>query len=121
MKADLRPTTPEDVASFIKEPLPYRIRAITGTVDGEIKGIGGLAYLPDGTAVAFLEMAEGAERYKVTLHRAALRVIEEAKARGVRKIVAQADLTRDTAERWLDRLGFAPVEVDGERVWIWQH
>lgn len=121
MKIELRPTTQADVDEFLKRPSPYRIRAFTGWVDGEIKGIGGLAYLPDGTALAFLELAEGARRYAVTLHKAALRTIEEAKARGVRKIVAQADTSYSTAERWLTRLGFEPVEIDGQKVYLWQH
>lgn len=120
MKAELRPATANDVAAFIGRPFPYRVRAFTGVVGNDIKGIGGLAFLPDGTALAFLHLAEGAERYAVTLHRAALKVIETAKARGIGRIVAQADTTKPTAERWLARLGFEPVPIDGERVWLWQ-
>lgn len=106
---------------FLGRPLPYRARAYTGLVDGEIKGIGGIAYLPDGTALAFLHLAEGAQRHAVTLHKTAKRLLAEAVRRGTRKIIAQADPHEPTAERWLTRLGFKPVTIDGERVWIWQH
>lgn len=120
MKADVRPTVQADVDEFLGRPLPYRAQAFTGRVDGEIKGIGGIAYLPDGTAVAFLHLAKDANRYAITLHKTARAIIAEAKKRGIRKLTAQADPAQPTAERWLARLGFEPVAIDGERVWIWQ-
>ncbi len=121
MKSEIRETKPEDVISLLHKPFPYRVRALTGLVDGEIKGIGGVAYMPDGTAVAFLHLAEGASRYAVTLHKAARRVLEEARNRGIRRIVARADIAIPAAERWLKRLGFEQVEIDGEKVFLWQH
>ena len=116
MTVELKPTTQEDVIAFLGRPFPYRVRAFTGRVGGEIKGIGGIGYLPDGTALAFLHLAEGAERYAVSLHKAARLVIEEAKRRGIRKIVAQADPNYPTAKRWLKRLGFEPT--DDETIWL---
>jgi len=120
-RVKVRPTTPQDVETFLGKSPPYTFKGETGLVDGEIVGIGGIAKLPDGTALAFLHLAPGAERYAVTLHRTAKRIIAETKARGVRKIVALADLSIEAAERWLLRLGFEPVEVEGEVVYIWQH
>lgn len=120
MRVELRPTEPDDIARFIGKTIPYRARALTAWRGDEILGIGGVAMLPDGTALAFLHLAEGARRYAVALHKAALRTIAEARARGVRKIVAQADMSIPAAERWLARLGFEPVMVGDERVWVWQ-
>lgn len=106
---------------LVGRPMPYRARALTAFEGDKILGIGGIAMLPDGTALAFLHLAEGAERKSVTLHKAALKILADAKARGIRTIVAQADPCRDTAERWLMRLGFEPVKVGTERVWKWQN
>lgn len=120
MRPDLRPTTAADVLAFLGRPFPYRARAYTGWLGDTILGIGGIAELPDGTALAFLHIAEGTERYAVSLHKAALKIIADAKARGVRTIVAQADPDRDTPPRWLTRLGFEPIAIDGETIWKWQ-
>lgn len=119
-RVEVRPTTQDDVERFFGKPLPYRARALTAFVGDKIIGIGGVAMLPDGSALAFLDMAEGAERYAVTLHKTALRVLSDAKQRGIRKIAACADLTKPAAVRWLIRLGFHPVEIDGETVYICQ-
>lgn len=121
MNPEIRPTTQDDVERFFGKPMPYRARAVTAVVGEKIIGIGGVAMLPDGSALAFLDMADGAERYAVTLHKTALRVIADAKRRGIRKIAACADLTKPAAVRWLIRLGFHPVQIDGETVYIWQN
>lgn len=116
------PTTPADVDQFCKDKLPFRIRAVTGRVNGEIKGIGGVTTLPDGTLVAFLEASEDdCKRYPVALHRAARRFLADMEARGIHRIVARLDSTRDAAGRWLERLGFKPTSVvDGETYYTWQ-
>ena len=119
-KVEIRPTTQDDVDRFLGRSLPYRARAFTGLVDGEIKGIGGIAYIEHGLALAFLHLAPDAQRYAVSLHKAAHRVIKEAQQRGIRKIVAQADEGFPTADRWLRRLGFEPIQVDGEKIYLWQ-
>lgn len=121
MKIDIRQTTQADVEEFLGRDLPYRAQAYTGRDGEDIKGIGGIAYLPDGTALAFLHLAKGANRYAVTLHRMAKTILAEAAQRGIRKIIARADPAQPTAERWLTRLGFEPIMVDGERIWIWQN
>jgi hypothetical protein len=120
MRAEIRPSTAEDFVAFKGRLPPYRCRSFTGTVGGKIMGIGGIAYLPDGTALAFLELEPGAHRYAVTLHKAAKRVIEEAQSRGIPCMIAEADPKEPTAQRWLSKLGFKPQQIDNETVWIWQ-
>jgi RimJ/RimL family protein N-acetyltransferase len=44
----------------------------------------------------------------------------EAKRLGYRRIVALADETNEAAERWLSRLGFKQVMVEGEQAWVWE-
>src|SRR5438046_1497902 len=109
-KAVLTPTTPEDVLEFKQRTPPYRIKALTGRVDGRIVGIGGIAYLPDGTLVAFLEATDEARKHAVTLYKAAKQILQDAAASGHRKIVAIGDPEIDAVPRWLKHLGFEPVD-----------
>lgn len=122
MSVEVAPTTPADVAEFLPDGLPWRIRAWTARRDSNVIGIGGIAYLPDGTMIAFLEASEeDCQKHRVTLHRMALRFFSQFKAQGARRIVAIVDAKREAAARWLKRIGFEPVgEVDGEVVYRWQ-
>ena len=104
------PTTPEDVLEFRQATPPYRIRAVTGRVDGRIVAIGGIAYLPDGGVLSFLEATDEARKYAVTLHREAKRSLSAAARAGHRVVVAVCDYRIEAAPRWLKRLGFEPVE-----------
>lgn len=115
----IRPSTPEDFDLFA-ERLPYRVRAWTGEQDGKVLGIGGVYLAPDGTVGAWLQLLPGAERYPVTLHKTALRFLDDQKQRGVKTIVAMADDLIPSAERWLQRLGFEPVLVEEKKVYRWQ-
>jgi hypothetical protein len=91
---------------------------VTGLVDGKIVAIGGLAYLPDGTVGAFLQIDEEARGFPVLLHKTALKILRES---GQKRIVALAEQTTPSAKRWLHRLGFRAVtEVNGETVYLWQ-
>lgn len=116
----IRPATLKDFQDMIGEPLPYRVRAFAVELDGKVLGVGGLAYLPNGTIGAFVHMAEGARRYRLALHRAGLRTMDEARRLGIRRVVAMAEPGVEPAARWLERLGFRPMSVDGETVYAWQ-
>lgn len=116
----LRYATAADIARMTDEPLPCRIRAFAAELDGELLGIGGLAYLPTGVVGAWLQMHEGSRRYAVALHRAGLRVLDEARRLGIRRLVAMAEPGVEPAERWLRRLGFEETIVDGKQVFVWQ-
>lgn len=116
----IRPATRADIDSLIAEKLPYRIRAFAVENDGKLLGVGGFAYQPNDTIAAFVLKAPGAEKYKVALHRAGLMAMQEAKAAGFRRVVALAEKTNPAAERWLSRLGFKQVMVEGEQAWVWE-
>lgn len=123
MKPVISATTPDDVRDFFPKASPWRIKAITGRVDGHIKGIGGVAFLPDGSRMVFLEASEeDCKRYPVTLHRAAKQFLSEMQGQGVSRVVARVDTRREAAVRWLERLGFECVwDSDGEVIYQWQN
>jgi RimJ/RimL family protein N-acetyltransferase len=117
---EIRPATRADIDEMINEPLPWRVRAWAVELDGELLGIGGFAYQPNDTIAAFVLKKPGAEKYAVSLHRAGLTAMQEAKRLGYRRIVALAEKTNEAAERWLARLGFKEVMVDEEKAWVWE-
>ena len=121
MSFRIAPTTRADCEAFYGKELPYRIKAYTGFIDDEVVAIGGLGFPPDSPAVGFADLKESARQwpYAVELHRFALRVIKEAKAAGVPRIVAKADASVEAAERWLKRLGFEPL-TDDRTIWEWR-
>jgi RimJ/RimL family protein N-acetyltransferase len=115
----LRPARQADFLTLCTGPLPCRVRAIAGEIGGKVIGIGGLAYWPDGTIMAFLQKDDNAGRYPLTLHRAALMILAEARRLRIPRITAIADDNVEPARRWLERLGFEPTTIDGQEVWIW--
>lgn len=121
MRLETRPTVAEDVPRLI-ESLPTRIKALTVTKGDEILGIGGLTFMPDGTVAAFVMQQDGAAlKYPIATHKAALRVLREAKADGHRRIVATTQAGNPRAERWLLRLGFRRLVESGTFiVWVWE-
>jgi hypothetical protein len=129
-KITLRPALLADLPHVIGEPLPYRIRAITALAGDRIIGMGGVAFPPDGPAIAFVQFAPapggsgGAEarRYPVALHRAGLMAMEMIRASGVAQAIATADAGNAAAVRWLKRLGFGPAErqpIAGRILFVW--
>ncbi len=139
-KVTLRPTILADLPHLIGEPLPCRIRAITALIDDRIIGMGGIAFPPDGPAIAFVQLAPSsrkeaigddghgaksipeARRYPVAFHRAGLMAMEMIRRSGVTEVVATADASSDAAVRWLKRLGFQPAErqrIAGKLLFVW--
>lgn len=116
----LRYATAEDFEQFVETPLMCRVRAFAAVVDDDrVIGVGGLAFLPDGTTAAFVHATDEARNHRFAAHKAGLRAMEEAKRLGIRRIVATASPEVEAAERWLLRLGFREAEVDGAKVFIW--
>lgn len=116
----MRPATRSDFDAVIAESLPYRVRAFAAERDGEVLGVGGLAFMPDGTVAAFVHAAPGAHRFKVAFHKAGLMAMAEARRLGLRRVVATAETQHPRATQWLARLGFEPEDVDGLTVWVWK-
>jgi hypothetical protein len=139
-KVTLRPTILADLPYVIGEPLPYRIRAITALVEDRIIGMGGVAFPPQGPAIAFAQLlpsrpdqgdAAGhdgtnsipeARRYPVAFHRAGLMAMEMIQASDVTKVIATADAGSEVAVRWLKRLGFRLADdqrIEGKVLFVW--
>jgi len=108
----VRPTTLADCEQLLGARPDWRIRAMTVEANSEPVAIGGLAYMPDNTVFAFVEGDEAVKRYPVTIHKAVRRGLDDAKRRGVRRILSIADEHIEAAPRWLERFGFVPAGHD---------
>lgn len=115
----IRPATREDVLRFFKGWGALTVQAVVGVVRGHVVGIGGLAHI-EGQLWAFSAFAPSARRYKISIVRAAAKVIADAKARGVKYIYAQADPKEPGAVRWMSSLGFRPTHQPGIYRWEWK-
>jgi len=91
------------------------VKGIAATLDGKLIAIAGFR-LTGGHVIAFCDLRDEARPWKAAIHRTAIRLIRDAKARH-RRIVALCDENEPTAPRWLSRLGFKPEEGI---VWAWQ-
>lgn len=121
MAASVKWATASDFDEFGKER-PYRSLALTGrNEDGKIIGIGGIAFLADGQKYAFTELTDEARAHPVALHKAGKMILNLAEKRGIRRLIAAADMSASpAAERWLKRLGFQAQEINNRTVWIWR-
>ena len=114
----MAPATAADFAAVFGCQPPWRIRGMAAHRNGACVALGGLAYGPDGQAHAFYAGTETVQRFPVAITKAVKTGLVAARARGVRRIVAECDTTIEAAARWLARLGFRPTEVPN--VWIWE-
>ena len=108
MSPTIREATHADVAAFFKKrdlDAPT-FRGWVGELDGRVIGIGGLARLGNGRWFAFLDLADEARPFKMTLMRQAKRTLEEARQMGIRYVYAEMNTAERNAEEWLTRLGF---------------
>lgn len=121
MAFTLRPTIRSDFDALHCLAL-VRVKAVTGIdAEGNIIGFGGVAYLKNGQVMAFTELTEKAKESPVSLHKAALKVIRDAQAEGIKEMVALADYERSLAAgKWLARLGFCLEERAGKTMWVWK-
>lgn len=93
---------------------------MTAHIGGKVLGVGGFGFPPDGTIIAFVHAHDEAHRYKVSFHRAGLKMMAEARRLGFHRVVALASPDKPNAGAWLKRLGFMPQEIDGQQVYIWK-
>lgn len=121
MSVKVAPATVQDFETFGRLP-PYRVRAFAGRDgNGDLIGLGGIAFPENGIAFAWTELTEAARKNPVALHKTALRTLEMARKLGVRRLVATTDVSVTPAgERWLSRLGFKPELSNGVTLWIWR-
>lgn len=114
---EIRPARLED----FEEPPVYRVRAWTVTRDDRVIGIGGVGFPPDLPPILWSTITEELRALPVTLHRAGLLGLREAKRMGVKQMYATTAQGFEAAERWIARLGFHETgEVrDGKKVWVW--
>ena len=119
-KVAFRPCTRADVESFVGEEWPFRVRAVTAHVGDKILAIGGIAILPGRQFAAFAHVSdEMRERYPIALHKAGIRGMRIALDLNAKSVLATADDDVPAAGRWLERLGFHPITVKGERLYQW--
>jgi ribosomal protein S18 acetylase RimI-like enzyme len=97
----------------------WRVRAVAGLIDDQVVTVGGIAYMPDGSHVAFLHAKPEARNYPVAFHKAGRALIAEARSLGIKRLVAVADDNVPRAEAWLKRLGFEQETHAEQQVWIW--
>ncbi len=110
---EVRPSTLADLVAHCGQLPPVRVRAYTGLMDGEIIAIGGVAYLPNGAVLAFLDASDiTREKAKLSLYKTAKKVVEDCKRRGVTQINAMPQVDIEAAERFLARLGFRLEDPD---------
>jgi hypothetical protein len=102
--------------------------------------MGGIAFPPEGPAIAFVQLSPSsqqeaagaaepaaasipeARRYPVAFHRAGLMAMAMIRRSHVAQVVATADAGSDVAVRWLKRLGFQPAErqqIAGKLLFVW--
>ncbi len=120
MRVELRPTVAADLPHVIDVPLPHRIRAITAIAGGDVLGIGGIGYRPDGTVIAFVAMKDEARKYPLAIHRAGRMAMDMIRATGLPLVVAEAQENNPAAERWLLRLGFRKCTIGGREAFAWE-
>jgi hypothetical protein len=109
----LRPATLADVMRFYGEPQQVTLQAVVMEVEGEIVGIGGLAY--DGDKLrAFGDLKPAAFEHKHTIARAA-RMIAGMAGRACGPVFTAADPQYAESPKLLRRLGFKPFGHDGDK------
>src|SRR5689334_17349466 len=103
----IRPSVADDFKQIEKE-LPFRVKSLTGEVDGRVIGVGGIGIMPNGVKQGFTYLTDEARKnYPKELHFTAKRFLRKMKEEGVKRIVALADMEMSpAAERWLKYLGF---------------
>lgn len=123
MRVEIVPATPADFAALAERSEstprapPMRVVALAAKVEGRVVGIGGIAFYKNGQNVAFADITDEARKYGPAIHRAGRAAISLAKSRGIKRLVAIGE-SNPASSRWLIRLGFRPVDIDGVRNYV---
>ena len=106
------PAMSEDDLAFFRRFYRPDGPAWTGLKAGRVLGCGGIACAGD-RGVAWAILGYPIDAFAV--HRAARGVLDRAvRDLGLRRVEARALIEWDNAVRWLERLGFRRVAIDGE-------
>ena len=122
-KVTIRPTVQSDLSAVVGEPIPCRIRALTVLDGDKVLGIGGIAYIADGTVIAFVQQSEEAKRFPVAFHKAGLAAMRMIRESGVAEVLSTANPDNPKALQWLERLGFTLAShqsVPGRALYVWR-
>ena len=120
MRITLRPSVASDFLALIDRSPAYRCQCLTAEADGKILGLGGFMFPPGGDVWCSAFITDEGRKYPVALHRVGLAVMALGRRRGFAKVYATAQPDNPAAERWLERLGFRPTDVAGEKVFVWE-
>ena len=113
----VRPATREDIEGFADMAERPTVRAIVGEIEGRIVGMGGFALL-EGRWVGFCDLTADVRPYKMTIMRAAKRLMGQARRDGVKFVYADVDANEPRAHAWLASLGFEP-DLRSARLYRW--
>lgn len=110
-----------DFERFYGKAVSWSGRSIVAERDGEIIGIGSIVYQRGSMHGIRLDIRDEARSYKVTMHRAALQLLDMARRLNIPALAAIRDATEPHSAKWLARLGFEHAGDDeaGE-IWIWR-
>jgi hypothetical protein len=99
--------------------VPCRILGFTGSVDGKVIGLGGIAFYANGARVAFCDISDEGRRFPLSLHRSARMLFGQAKKLGVKRVVVlDSAEVHEKTPNWLRHLGFERMgHAPG---WIWE-
>lgn len=113
MNPELRPAQRADVLEALHHlyghdcPIPTRVLAYTGRVNGKVIAVGGIALYQTGGRIAFCDISDEGRAFPLSLHRGAKIVLREAKRLGIKRIVVlEGDDVHAKTPNWLARLGF---------------
>lgn len=121
MRATITPATAEDFRTIIGHAPTLRARLLAARLDGEVIGIGGFVYKPDGTVWASMLATPRGREFPAAVFRAGVLAMRHARRLGLTQVFASPDPGEPAAERFLARLGFARIgEADGEIIFCWR-
>lgn len=110
----IRAATAADAHAFWGRTLPGSIRGYVAELDGQVMGIAGLAYAPN-NIIAFADMAEGGQKYPMTIMRMTKLVktlLNETRV----PVYCNADVKLRNSTKFLEHIGFKPC---GGRAYVW--
>jgi hypothetical protein len=113
----LRPVQPGDYEAIYGEPLKHSVRGFTVTIDGEPRGMAGVAYV-NGQVNAFSKGLPGIpKKWIVRGIRLTLKMIEQMDC----PVLAVADPAIPTAPEFLEKCGFERVTTNSQgEVFRWR-